>query len=73
MVRKKRYKTLVGRPDAIDEISRAKVGGILVGASVIAGACGRYLLGEVDLVQCLQTIALGAGEILLVIGFRDLF
>jgi hypothetical protein len=73
MVKPKRKPSLLHRPDAPGDISRTKIGGILVGAGIILGAVGRYLLGEVDLLSMLQAGAIGVGEILLAIGIRDVF
>ena len=69
----RKIKSVVHRPDNVYEISRTKVGGILVGASIIVGAIGKYLLGEQDLFAMLQAGAIGLGEILVVIGIRDVF
>jgi len=69
---RKRTTSLTRRPDAPDEVSRTKIGGILVGVSTILGAAGSYLLGDIDLITCLQNAAVGLGAILIAIGVRDI-
>jgi len=62
--------TLFKSPDD-DGISKTKVGAILVGASVIVGAIGKYLLGEHDVYATLQICIPAIGAILFALGLRD--
>lgn len=51
--------------------SKTKVGGVLIGASLILGAVGKYLTGDVDPTTAVQTVLAGLGSIATIIGIRD--
>jgi len=51
--------------------SKTKVGGVLIGISLIIGAVGRYLTGDYDIMYSLQAIATGIGIILTIVGIRN--
>ena len=51
--------------------SKTKVGAVLVGGGMILTACGKCLLGEIDLTTAVVAVIAGIGIILTAIGLRD--
>jgi len=51
--------------------SKTKVGGILIGISLITGGAGYYLTGETTSTDAILQILTGLGAILTITGIRD--
>lgn len=51
--------------------SKTKLGGVLVGVSMITGGIGYYLTGETTGTDAALQIITGVGSILVITGIRD--
>jgi len=51
--------------------SKTKVGGVLIGVSLILGAVGKYLTGDIDPTTAIQTVIAAIGSIATIVGIRD--
>lgn len=51
--------------------SKTKVGGVLIGASMVLGSVGGALTGDVDLATAVTGIVTGCGVIFAACGIRD--
>lgn len=53
--------------------SKTKVGGVLIGLSLITGGAGYYLTGEMTSTDAILQAIAGISSILIITGIRDAF
>lgn len=51
--------------------SKTKIGGILVGISLVTGAVGNYLVGDTTVTEAILQAITGIGSIFVITGIRD--
>lgn len=51
--------------------SKTKIGGVLIGLSLILGGVGKYLTGDQELITALTGIISGIGIVSTITGIRD--
>jgi hypothetical protein len=51
--------------------SKTKVGGVLVGISMVTGGLGNYLTGDITGTESILQVVTGLGAILVITGIRD--